>query len=663
MKHYAEQRNRMVANQIMARGVRDERVLDAMRRVRRHTFIPPDERDMAYDDMPLPIAGGQTISQPYIVAYMVEALDLQPGEKVLEIGAGSGYAAAVLAEMGCEVYTIERIGQLASVAAGNLQDEGYHNVHVLHADGTRGWAEQAPFDAILVSAGAPIVPESLKSQLAVGGRMVVPVGSSQRAQELLRVTNRGEGRFDVEDLADVRFVPLIGEHGWEEGAGAQRPVFRREPGAKKTLPSLIRRSSESFDSVDDANFTALLRRIGDARVVLIGEASHGTSEFYSLRAAISRRLIEEKGFRIIAAEADWPDASRIDHYVRHREASPTDWSAFARFPTWMWRNVEVRRFVDWLHDYNKDFAPANKAGFYGLDLYSLYISARAVIDYLEDVDPELADVARRRYGCLTPYEEDPAAYGYAALTGKYRSCEQDVTKIMGELFRKRLDYSHNDGPRFLDATQNAALVANAERYYRVMYYGSRESWNLRDMHMFETLQRVMESHGSDSKAVVWAHNSHIGDASATEMWARGEHNIGYLCQRQFGALSYRIGFGTDHGTVAAASNWDGPMEVKSVRPAHGRSYERQFHETGQPGLITPLRHNDNLEVIGELAQRRLERAIGVIYRPETEMASHYFEAELPRQFDEYIWVDASNAVTPLTTAELRGMPDTYPFGV
>lgn len=663
MRDFAEQRKRMVANQIMARGVRDERVLAAMQRVRRHAFIPRDERDMAYDDMPLPIAGGQTISQPYIVAYMVEALDLQPGEKVLEIGAGSGYAAAVLAEMGCEVYTIERIGQLATIAASNLHDEGYLNVHVLHADGTRGWAEQAPFDGILVSAGAPVVPESLKSQLAIGGRMVVPVGSSQRAQELLRVTRRADDRFAVEDLADVRFVPLIGEQGWEEEPGAQRPVFRREPVTRKTLPSLILRSSESFTGVKDANFTSLLRRIGDARVVLIGEASHGTAEFYELRAAITRRLIEEQGFRIVAAEADWPDASRIDHYVRHRETSPAEWTAFARFPTWMWRNVEVRQFVDWLHDYNMAFEPADRTGFYGLDLYSLYVSARAVIEFLEIVDPDLAEVARWRYGCLTPYEDDPATYGYAALTGKYRSCETDVANMLRELFARRQSWAHKDGERFFDAAQNAALVANAERYYRVMYYGSRESWNLRDTHMFETLLRLLDARGSDSKAVVWAHNSHIGDAAATEMWARGEHNIGHLCQEKFGSLSYRIGFGTDHGTVAAASSWDGPMEVKSVRPAHARSYEWQFHETGQSGLITPLRHNENLEVIGELAQRRLERAIGVIYRPETEMASHYFEAELPRQFDEYIWVDESRAITPLTTGELRGLPDTYPFGV
>ena len=657
----------MVAQQIAARGVRDGRVLDAMARVPREAFVPSDTRELAYDDRPLPIGAGQTISQPYIVAYMAEALALQPGDKVLEIGAGSGYAAAVLAELADEVYPIERIGELATTAATNLKAAGYDNVHILHADGTRGWAAEAPFNAILVSAGAPIVPQSLKEQLAVGGRMVVPVGSSQRAQELLRITRRADDNFDREDLADVRFVPLIGEHGWE-AEGKESPatpprVIQARPKTSLTLPSLIIRNSESFETPEDARLGALLRRIGNSRVVLIGEASHGTSEFYRMRAAITRRLIEEQGFTIVAVEADWPDAARIDDYVRHRDTSPSEWTAFARFPTWMWRNVEVRDFVDWLHEHNKPLDEARRTGFYGLDLYSLYNSARAVIDYLEDVDPQLADVARWRYGCLSPWEADPAAYGHAALTGEYRNCEQDVAKILAALYEKRQQYTHKDGARFLDASQNAALVANAERYYRIMYYGSRDSWNLRDTHMFDTLQRLLEAHGAGSRAVVWAHNSHIGDASATEMSARGEHNIGQLCRQAFGDASYHIGFGTDHGTVAAASDWDGPMQIKQVRPAHAQSYERVFHLTEQPGLLLPLRHNQNLELIGELDGRRLERAIGVIYRPETELASHYFEAELPRQFDEYIWVDRSTAVTPLTTSELRGVPDTYPFGI
>lgn len=667
MANFEKQRLRMVADQIVARGVRDERVIDAMQTVPREAFVPVEARDLAYDDRPLEIGSGQTISQPYIVAFMIEALALKGGETVLEIGAGSGYAAAVLAEIAGEVYAIERIPELAKAAAGRLRDAGYQNVHILQADGTRGWVEKAPFDAILVSAGAPVVPESLMSQLADGGRMVVPVGSSLRAQELLRITNRGDGRFETVDLADVRFVPLIGEHGWELDESiplTTRPrVVRKVSATDQTLPSLIRRNSESFDSPGSARLSALVERVGDARVVLIGEASHGTSEFYLLRADITKRLVEDKGFTIIAAEADWPDAARIDHYARHRDATPSEWIAFSRFPTWMWRNVEVRDFVDWLHEHNRSLEMNERAGFYGLDLYSLYNSARAVIDYLDDVDPDLANVARWRYGCLSPWEADPAAYGHAALTGAYRDCEQPVVEMLTDLYQKREKYAHKDGARFFDASQNAVLVANAERYYRIMYYGSRASWNLRDTHMFETLKKVMASHGEDARAVIWAHNSHIGDASATEMGTRGEINIGQLCREYFGDESRRIGFGTDHGTVAAASKWDAPMEIMTVRSSHPQSYERVFHRTEQPGLILPLRANPNLALAGELARPRLERAIGVIYRPETEVASHYFEAELTRQFDEYIWVDETAAITPLTTAELRGVPDTYPFGL
>ena len=667
MSDFSELRKRMVAEQIHARGVRDAPVLEAMGKVRREVFVPEHLHDLAYADTPMPIAEEQTISQPYIVAYMIEALALEGGEKVLEIGAGSGYAAAVLGEIAGEVYAIERIGQLAEKAASHLIDEGYDNVHILHADGSRGWLEQAPFDAILVSAGAPTVPETLMSQLATGGRMVVPVGTDSRAQELVRITRREAGQFDREDLADVRFVPLIGEEGWE----AERPrpetvrprVIQARPRVSETLPGLISRHGESFEALEDADLDPLLERIGDARVVLIGEASHGTSEFYRMRARITQRLIEEKGFTIVAVEADWPDAARIDHYVRDRDVPPSEWEAFARFPTWMWRNEEVREFVDWLHEHNKTKPYDFRTGFYGLDLYSLYNSVRAIVDFLEQVDPDLAMVARHRYGCLSSWESDPAAYGHAALTGAYHDCERDVTKMLVELHSKQQDYAWHDGERFLDAAQNAQIVANAERYYRTMYYGSRASWNLRDGHMFDTLQNVMRFHGEQARAVVWAHNSHIGDASATEMSARGEHNIGELCRKGFGVQSYHIGFGTDHGTVAAASAWDGPMEVKNVQPSHPQSYERLFHLTNKPGLMLPLRAGHELDLTAELAKPRLERAIGVIYRPETELASHYFEAELPRQFNEYIWFDRTTAITPLPTGQIQGVPDTYPFGV
>lgn len=663
MSDNSTRREEMVRYQVAARGVRSEPVLEAMRSVPREEFLPDNLREFAYEDSPLPIAAGQTISQPYIVAFMVEALNLRGGERVLEIGAGSGYAAAILAQIAARVYSIERIGELAKGAAATLARLGYDNVEIRHADGTRGWPEQAPFDAIVVAAGGPEVPESLKQQLKIGGRLIIPIGSTPEIQELVRVTRVSEDEFEMEDLADVRFVPLLGEEGWAPDtlpAGA-----RRRPAAvdrDAALVDAIADGCEPFNSVKSANLEPLLNRIGDARIVLIGEATHGTSEFYRMRNRITTELIRKKGFRFVSIEGDWPDAARIDHYVRHFEYSPSEWIAFARFPTWMWRNVEVREFVDWLRQHNHGLSEKKRVAFHGLDLYSLYSSIRAVLQYLDEVDPSTAAVARERYGCLTPWQTDPATYGRAALTGSYRSCEDDVVHMLTAISQKHRDYAAHDGERFLDVMQNARVVANAERYYRVMYYGSRASWNLRDTYMFETLQTLIEHHQPDNKAIIWAHNSHVGDAVATEMSARGEINIGHLCRRNFGDSVYSIGFGTDNGKVAAASDWDGPMEIKSIVPSMRNSYERLFHKTTLPGFLLPLR-NASETLRNGLMEPRMQRAIGVIYRPETEFASHYFQAVLPQQFDEYIWLDTTHAVTPIKTAELEGMPDTYPFGL
>ena len=655
----------MVEEAIFARGVRSELVLDAMRNVPREAFLPQRLREFAYEDAPLPIEGEQTISQPYIVAFMTEALALEGGERVLEIGAGSGYAAAVLSEIAGEVYTVERIGQLAEKAAATLTDLGYDNVHVLHGDGTKGWPEHAPYDGIIVAAGGPKIPESLKEQLKIGGRLVIPVGRDPKVQELIRVTRISENEYKREDLADVRFVPLVGEEGWAPAEREQTHPRQARPFTRILGESLAQRvaiASEPFDSVATARLDRLLGRIGDARIVLLGEATHGTSEFYSMRDRISRELIKKKGFRFLAVEADWPDAARVDHYVRHLEYPPSEWTAFARFPTWMWRNNEVRAFVDWLRAHNASLKPADRAAFHGLDLYSLYDSIRAVLKYLDEVDPPTARVARERYGCLTPWQSDPATYGHAALTGTYPTCESEVAIVLTDLLRKRSAYTERDGERFMDAVQNARLIANAEQYYRIMYYGSRASWNLRDSHMFETLKTLLGFYGPNSKAIVWAHNSHIGDAAATEMSSRGEYNLGHLCRKEFGHGAYVIGFGTDRGTVAAASNWDGPMEIKKVLPAVPESYERICHEAGVPNFCLDLRQSA-LNGSDGLRKPRLERAIGVIYRPETELASHYFQAILPEQFDEYIWFDQTKAITPFETKALKEMPDTYPFGL
>ena len=656
----AARRAAMVDGAIAARGIRSELVLEAMRQVPRESFLPPSMAEFAYEDAPLPIAAGQTISQPYIVALMAEALDLAGGERVLEIGTGSGYAAAVLSRIAKDVFTVERIGQLAEKAADALARLGYGNVHVMHGDGTEGWSEHAPYDAIVVAAGGPSVLESLKRQLKVGGRLVMPVGDSPRVQELLRVTRVAPDEYATQDIADVRFVPLIGAQGWKPDGDSERQALR-PPVAN--IAQRIAAARESFDAIDSADLEPMLRRIGDARIVLLGEATHGTSEFYRMRARISRELIQKKGFSFIAIEGDWPDAARIDHYVRHAEYAPSEWTAFARFPTWMWRNREVADFVDWLRGHNGSVEPDRRVAFHGLDLYSLYNSIRAVVRYLDDVDPPTARVARHRYACLTPWQSDPATYGHAALTGHYQSCEREVVSILADLLQKQRAYAEHDGERFLDAMQNARLVANAEHYYRIMYYGSRASWNLRDSHMFETLQTLLAFHGAQSKAIVWAHNSHVGDSSATEMAARGEYNIGTLCREAFGLAAYAVGFGTNSGTVAAASDWDGPMEVKRIRPAMSGSYEALCHEAGGGQWLLPLREPRTSDIVGRLSKALLERAIGVIYRPKTELQSHYFEAVLPEQFDEYVWFDTTSAVSPLATRALHGLPDTYPFGV
>jgi protein-L-isoaspartate(D-aspartate) O-methyltransferase len=652
-------RREMIEHQIVARGVRSRVVLDAMGKVRREGFVPSYLGEFAYDDTALPIEEEQTISQPFIVAYMVEALDLEGFERVLEIGTGSGYAAAVLAEIAREVYTIERHPSLARTAQARLAREGYENVQVRCGDGTLGWPEQAPFDAIVVAAGGPEVPEALREQLVIGGRLVIPVGTTVGLQSLMKITRLGETEYRSEDLGGVRFVPLVGEQGWHAAPG-EGAVKRRIP---SPLAQQIEKQADCFEELDEVSLEGLLRRIGDARVVLLGEASHGTSEFYRMRARITQALIERKGFDLVAAEADWPDAARIDHYVRDRDVPAAEWTAFARFPTWMWRNEEFLEFVEWLRLHNLERPHDERVRFAGLDLYSLYTSISEVLRYLDGHDPAAARAARERYGCLTPWQSDPAAYGRATLKGEYRTCEPEVTRMLEDLLRKRMDAMSQDDEGFFDAIQNARLISHAELYYRIMYYGSHESWNLRDRHMFSTLERLLRFRGPRSKAVIWEHNSHVGDARATAMSARGEINIGELCRRRFGDEVYSVGFGTDHGTVAAASVWDGPMEVKTIVPSHPDSYEAVFHGVQTPGLLLGLREAIDTDLVRQLMEARLERAIGVIYRPETELASHYFQAVLPRQFDEYIWIDETHAVKPIDAKRLEGVADTYPFGL
>jgi len=648
---------------IQRRGIRDAAVCKALRAVRREAFVPAEVREFAYQDSPLPIGNEQTISQPYIVALMATALELEADDRVLEIGTGSGYAAAVLGHIVSEVFTVERYGELAETAQQQLDDEGIENVLVLHGDGTEGWPSHAPYDAIVVAAGGPDVPQPLLDQLAVGGRLVIPVGRDRSLQKLIRVTKRSEESYEREDLGDVRFVPLVGTAGWNDAEPGWDGHNVRPVAGPKEVTEVIAEAAEPFSDVDTADLSGLMDRIGDSSLVLIGEATHGTSEFYRMRARITRELIEHHGFDFVAIEADWPDAARIDRYVRSEKESEAarPWQAFARFPTWMWRNHETLEFIDWLREHNQQREQA--AGFYGLDLYSMYTSIDEVLAYLDRVDPEAARTARERYGCLAPWEGDPATYGRAALSGAYQKCEGDVVQTLRDLLNRRIEYIQQDGLQYFDATQNAQLVANAEKYYRQMYYGGSASWNLRDTHMFDTLRALRKQFGPDSKGIVWEHNSHLGNAAATESGQADQINVGQLCRRAWGEEAYLIGQGTDHGTVAAAHSWGEPHEIMQVRPAQKSSYEKLCHESGVQNFFLPLRGSESSTLRDRLKGPLLQRAIGVVYRPQTEMQSHYFHASLPRQFDEWIWFDESQAVQALTEDETQQWAAPHPFAV
>jgi len=664
MDDAATLRQHMVDVQIARRGIRDEAVLSAMRTVPRECFVPDAMQEFAYEDSPLPIEEGQTISQPYIVAAMIEAAEIRSGDHVLEVGAGSGYAAAVIGCIADHVFAVERHEALGQRARARMAEFGYANVDVRVGDGTLGLPEEAPFDAILVSAGGPQVPGALKQQLKIGGNLIMPVGEPGN-QSLCKVTRTGVASFAEESLGSVTFVPLIGAQGWAEDG--RRAASNHLAGASqaKSLPDMIAQAAEPLPDFDDPAFGRLFDRFAERRIILLGEASHGTAEFYRARAAITRHLIAHHGFTIVAVEADWPDAAAVDRYVRHRPMREGAEPPFQRFPTWMWRNTEIAALIEWMHRHNGDVAEMNRrAGFYGLDLYNMRGSIAAVLDYLDRVDPQAAKTARERYGCLTPWQKDPATYGRSALQKGFAECEAAVIEQCRALLAKELDYAREDGDSFIDAAQNARLVASAERYYRIMYYGGAESWNLRDTHMFETLENLLAAKGPEAKAIVWAHNSHIGDARHTDMGlTRNELNIGQLCREKFGRDAALIGFGTHSGTVAAATDWDGDMDVKRVLPSRRDSYERLFHDSGETRFLLDLTPGRHEALRRRLAEPRLERFIGVIYRPETELWSHYAQAVLPEQFDAYVWFDETQALTPLGPEHRRtGVPDTYPFG-
>ncbi len=424
-----------------------------------------------------------------------------------------------------------------------------------------------------------------------------------------------------------------------------------------------------------ADEDALLHHLAQGRLVMLGEATHGTHEFYAWRAALTRRLIEEQGFCAVIAEADWPDAWRVNQYVRGG-GSDTDavqaLAGFRRFPTWMWRNTVVRGFIEWLRLYNATHGRRQCAGFYGMDLYSLYGSIQAVLAHLDRTDPQAARRAQARYACFEHYGEDSHAYGYAASFGMQPHCEDEAMAQWREMSRHAASLARASGPasdEAFNALQNARLVRNAEEYYRTMFHRRVSSWNLRDHHMFETLQ-ALERHlardgGEPPRMVVWAHNSHLGDARATAMHDQGEWNVGQLARERWGDQVRLVGFSTYRGTVTAATAWDAAAQRRRVRDGLPGSHEAVMHATGLDRFWLLLRGHGALAEW--LAPRRLQRAIGVIYLPETERASHYLQADLPAQFDALVHIDSTEALQPLEPDPGWLLPleppETFPSGL
>ncbi|KAJ5678146.1 uncharacterized protein N7477_003779 [Penicillium maclennaniae] len=449
------------------------------------------------------------------------------------------------------------------------------------------------------------------------------------------------------------------------------------------LQELFNDAIEPLPPIDDEKFAPHFDSFASRQVVLLGDGTHGTSEFYRARAEITKRLIKVHGYTIVAVETDWPDAEAVDRYVRMRPGPKAriggtaygqeKHEPFKRFPTWMWRNREMQELVEWMREWNKDQPEESRAGFYGLDLYSMGSSMKAVIEYLDRVDPAAGKQARVLYGCLDPWADDPVAYGLANMQGM-RDCEAQVVQILRDFLKNRLEYMQSDildGEEFQSGKQNAYLVRDAERYYKAMYWSSTSSWSLRDTHMFETLARILQARPPPrDKAVVWAHNSHVGDARFTSMGSRrNEINIGQLCRERLspGNVSI-IGCGTHTGTVAAAREWDEDMEIMNVRPSRDDSWEKVAHDTGVERFLLDLRqaHHDP-ELYDALSKEdRLQRFIGVIYKPKTEKTSHYSHAVLHEQFDGFIFFDRTEAVKPLETiqpATPLGKGETYPFGL
>jgi protein-L-isoaspartate(D-aspartate) O-methyltransferase len=624
-------RQRMIESQLVRRGIGDARVLDAFRALPREAFVPERMGELAYEDSPLPIGSGQTISQPYVVALTLEALRLRGDERVLEIGTGSGYAAALLGLLAREVFTIERIEELAKTARERLENTGITNVTVVHADGSLGLPREAPFDAIAVAASGPRVPRALRMQLAIGGRLVMPVGEDG-GQHLVRITRLSDDEWKEERLLAVSFVPLIGAEAWPEMDDVDRPPERDD----RRVVSLVRRAAIPFDDGHGEEPPDLLDRIGDARVVILGGALDGSAELQHARARMTWQLVAHGGFSLVAIECDYLEAARIDEYVRSQHPRTSlPLTAFSRTGELRWRNAEVAALFDAFR------ALPSPPGIHGLDFFGTNAAVSVALERLAEHDEERAADVRAHFATISPWRR---ASGDLTVGIADPDFEADTIELLLSILDARVEATRAETRRVRDVVLRACESADA--YYRLLLRGSLDAWSLRDDHMAAMLRALLTDRGSQSKVVVWASDPHVADADALRTGVRGHVTLGQRCRTTFGRDAYLVGMSAHHGKVLASPSWGAPPAPMDLRAAPTGSYEQLFHELGVPAFLLPLRGADPALRLALLSPR-IARCIGPVYAPTREHATHWLEISVPAAFDAYLFVDHSSAVTPI----------------
>lgn len=636
------------------KGISNKLLLEAFQNIPEALFSSETMRTYFHQDLKSEENLDKIDPKIITVTRILEQLQVKEENKILITGVNSVSILAALSKIYKDVYAVEKTEAYAIWTLEVLKEIGITNVHLQTGNLEDGWTEQAPFNAILIATELKEIPTTLKIQLKVGAKLLAPIGPDWTHVMLKSIERVSETEYVTKALRGKYYIPKP----------KTLPKTSTKVYPESEITEEIKTNSIPFKTIKDFPMDGLLERIGDANVVLLGEASHGTSEFYTTREEITKALIEKKGFNLVCAEADWPDAEHVNNYIKNRYESE-DWMPFMDFPKWMWRNKEALSLMEWLKEHNTKHN--NTVGFYGLDLYGLENSINLLVKNLKNIDSELSDLAKSHYSGIIPYMTKPELYGRLVKDKALVSSEKEIANMLFDLLKNKNKLNHSEA--YFHAYQNATVVADAEHYYRTMHLDSTDSWNLRDAHMFYTLKSLLSYFGgkskNESKAVVWAHNSHIGNAMGTEMYERGEINIGHLCKEHFGSKAYTIGFGTHTGTVAAANNWGEEVKIMSVNESAPGSYENLFHKTNIPNFTLPLRAEHSGEKLREvLSSPKLERAIGVIYRPKTELRSHYFKASLPLQFDEYIWFNETKAVTPLTgKTEASKHIDEHPFGL